>query len=101
MSTFRSGNGGFVLVGAVHLDVAKWEVDDGIRDTENTHSGSAGFTNFETVVGNASWTIDVPWDEANMPDTTAGLVPGNKVTIKFMHGAGAKFVLLTNTLVGP
>lgn len=100
MATFRSGNGGYIEVGATRLDVISWEVDTGSRTTENTHSGTSGYSNYEHVCFDASSTIEIPWDEVNQPDTDAGLVPGNKVTVKYYHGgAGGKFITLTNTLV--
>jgi len=99
MATFRSGNGSYVEVGAVRLDIATGTINTGARLVENTHSGTAGASNYEKVVDDASWTIEVPWDEANQPDTDAGLLPGSKVTLKQFHGAGAKFITLTNTTV--
>lgn len=96
---FLSGNGGEVIVGAVTLHVAKWEGNFGARLVENTNSNTSGATSYDKVVDDASWTIEIPLDDTNLPDTDAGLTGGTKVTIKFYLGAGAKFYQLTNTTV--
>ena len=99
MATFRSGNGGSISVGATSLDIATWTLNTGGRLTENTHSGTSGASNYELVVVDASWTVEVPLDETALPDTDLGLTAGAKVTITFKIGAGAKTYVLTNTTV--
>lgn len=101
MSVFRSGNGGYISVGSgpIRLDIKQWSGNFGARLVENTHSGTGGADNYEKVCDSATWSCDVPLDESNLPDVDVGLVPGAKVTIKFMIGAGAKFYKLTNTTV--
>jgi hypothetical protein len=96
---FVSGNGGKLTVGATDLHVGQWQGNFGARLVENTHSGTSGTTNYEKVVLDPSWSADVPWDDANIPDVDAGLVPGDKVTVKFFMGGGAKFYQLANTTV--
>lgn len=99
MATFRSGNGGTIAIGGTTLHVKTWSGKIGIRDVENTHSGTSGSSNYEKVVIDASFTAEGPWDEDNQPDTDAGFMPGNKITATLKVGAGAKTVVLTNCLV--
>lgn len=99
MATFRSGNGGSITVGVTTLDIATWTLNTGGRLVENTHSGTSGWSNYELVVGDASWTVEIPLDETNLPDTDVGLTHGAKVSITFKIGAGAKTYVLANTTV--
>jgi len=96
---FLSGNGGAILVGSLALSVKQWTVNYGARVTENTHSGTGGYSNYEKVVIDPRWTAEGPWDDAAIPDVDQGLVPGNKVTLTFEIGSGAKTLILTNTIV--
>ena len=97
---FYSGNGGGITVaGGAEKNVGKWEVNENCRLVENTHSGTAGSTNYEPVVYDNSSTIDIPVDDADLPDTDMGLVRGTKVTIVFQMGNTGKFCTLTNTTV--
>lgn len=95
---FHSGNGSTLTVGAVVLHVKRLTLRKGARLVENTHSGTAS-SNFEKVVGDHSWTCEIPWDDTNLPDTDAGLVEGAKVTLTFTKGGSGKAALLTNTTV--
>lgn len=98
---FWSGNGGEILVGTgspVTLNVAKHTVRKTSRLAENTHSGTPA-TNFEHVVPHYEWTVEVPWDDSNLPDTDVGLIEGAKVIIRFNDGASGKYLTLTDTSV--
>lgn len=96
---FRSGNGGSVTFTGGTLAIGTWEGDFSARLTETTNSSSGG-TQFAKVVEENSWSCDIPWDEANMPDTTVGLVPGSVIaSASFKMGAGAKVYVLANTTV--
>lgn len=98
---FWSGNGGNVVVNpspGVSLNIARWMLRKGSRNVENTHSGVSS-TNFEKVVSDHSGSIDIPWDDTNLPDTDAGLVEGAKVTIRFNLGTSGKFQTLANTII--
>lgn len=95
---FLSGNGGEVLVGVVTLNITKWTLRKSSRNVDNTHSGVTA-ANYEHVVPDHSATIEIPWDDTNIPDTDAGLNEGSKVTITFNLGSGSKTEVLTNTLV--
>ena len=96
---FNSANGSKLTVGATDLHVATYRLRNGIRDVENTHSGTGGFTNFEKVVNAPEWEAEGPLDEDNLPDVDAGLAPGSKVAITFKEGADSRTIVLTNTLV--
>lgn len=93
-----SGNGSSMLVGAVTLHCRLTRLRKNARLTENTHSGVSS-SNYDKVVPDHSWSASVPWDDANLPDTDAGLVEGAKVTIVFAMGASGKSETLTNTTV--
>lgn len=100
---FWSGLGGYVVVttpttNSTRLDVSKWTLRKTSRLVENTNSGSVA-TNFEAVVPNYEWTIEVPWDSVNIPDTNVGLVEGAKVTIQFFTGASGLSQILVDTSV--
>lgn len=95
---FWSGNGGTLAVGNVTLHVNRWELTQQARLVENTHSGVSS-SNYEAVVPDHSWTAEVPWDDANMPDVDVGLAEGTKVTIIFKFGASSKTATLTSTTV--
>ena len=107
MSTFRSGNGGYIEVAVdaafsvwTRINIGVWELTEGVRDTENTHSGTAGNTNYERVVYDNSWTLKVPWDEEQTQAVLA-VFKGMKIGIRFKHGSGAIVKTLLSTLVGP
>lgn len=95
---FHSGNGSTITVGAVVLHCKKATLRKGARLVENTHSGTSS-SNYVKVVPDHSWTAEVPWDDTNLPDTDAGLVEGQQVTITFAKGASGKTAVLTNTTV--
>lgn len=99
MSTFYSGNGGTITSGAVVTNVKQWTCNTGSRTTENTHSGTGGYTNYEHVVFDARWTAEGPLDTSNLPDSTGLFVPGTKVSAKFKNGADARFILLVGTII--
>jgi hypothetical protein len=96
--SYQSGNGGEVLVGAVTLHITKWTLRKTSRNVDNTHSGVTS-SNYEHVVPDHSATLEIPWDDTNIPDTDAGLAEGVKVTLTMNLGSTAKFQTLTNTLV--
>lgn len=97
---YPSGNGGAMMVGIVEIALKQWTCNTGARTTENTHSGTGGYSNYEMVVWDARWTAEGPWDDVAIPDTVAvGLIPGAKVGMKFQVGSTAKFILLTNTII--
>ena len=100
--SFWSGNSGEIIVdpsgAAITLNCTKHTVRKTARLAEATHSGVAA-TNFEKVVPHYEWSVEVPWDDNNLPDTDATLIEGAKVTIKFVDGASGKFLILTNTSV--
>lgn len=97
---FYSGNGGGVTVGAgSEQNVGKWEVNSNARLVENTHSGTGGSTNYESVVYDNSSTIDIPVDSDALPDTGMGFVRGTKITVVFQMGGSGKTCTLTNTTV--
>jgi len=93
-----SGNGGTITVGGVSVDIGKWTLRKAARLAENTHSGKTA-TNFEKVVPDYSGSLEIPWDDTNLPDTDVGLVEGAKVTIRFNFGLSGKFQILTYTSV--
>lgn len=97
--SFNTANGSKLTIGAVDLHVATYRIRNGIRDVENTHSGTGGFTNFEAVVNAPEWEAEGPLDDANLPDVDAALDPGTKATIVFKEGGSAKTITITNTLV--
>lgn len=68
------------------------------RLAENSHSGVSA-TNFEPIIPHYEWTVRVPWDDTNLPDTDVGLTEGLKVTIKFPDASSGKFKTVTNTSV--
>ncbi len=68
---------------------------------ENSHSGTGGSSNYEHVIYDHSWSLDLPWDEDNQPDNDLGIVEGNKIGIRFKHGDGDVKEAILNTLVGP
>lgn len=95
---FHSGNGSTLTVGATVLHCKRATLHKNARLVENTHSGVSS-TNYESVVPDHSWTVDVPWDSNNLPDTDVGLSEGSKVTILFTKGGSGKTATLTNTTV--
>ena len=103
MATFRSGHGGYVQIAVdgesyLTLNLAVWELNDDSRKTENTHSGTGGASNFEHVVGDANWRLQIPWDEEATPESY-GLRKGAKVYIRFKHGSGSILKQIALTLV--
>ncbi len=97
---FHSGNGGGITVGGgSELNIGRYTVRAPFRLAENTHSGTSGATNYEPVVRDVSWEVDIPFDDTNIPDTDMGLVSGNKVTIVWQLGSSGKTVTTTNTTV--
>lgn len=95
---YWSGLGGYMVVGATRLDINKWTLRKTARLVENTNSGSVA-TNFNAVVPHYEWTVEVPWDSVNIPDTDVGLVEGAQVTITFYTGASGKYQTLVATTV--
>jgi hypothetical protein len=99
--SFWSGNtGGVTVNGGAELNVGKWEVRRTARTVENTHSGTGGSTNFNLVVYHAEWTIEIPWDDTNLPDTDMGFVPGTQLSaLVFQHGNSGKTISIASTMV--
>lgn len=96
---FISGSGGGITIGGgSEQNIGRWELNANARLVENTHSGVTG-TNFEMVIQDNSSTIEIPVDDANLPDTDMGLVPGAKVTVVFQMGNSGKTATLTSTTV--
>lgn len=95
---FRSGNGSTLTKDGTVLHLSRAVLRKNARLVENTHSGVSS-TNYDKVVPDHSWTVDVPWDDTNLPDTDVGLVEGDKVTIVFAKGASGKTATLTGTTV--
>jgi uncharacterized protein YndB with AHSA1/START domain len=93
-----SANGSFITVGAVVLHCRNVRVRKGARLADNTHSGTSS-TNYDKVVSDHSFSLSVPWDDTNLPDTDVGLVEGAKVSITFTMGGSGKTETLTNTTV--
>lgn len=93
-----SGNGGGITVDGVTINIGKWTLRKGARLAENTHSAKSA-TNFELVVPDHSGSLEIPWDDTNLPDTDAGLEEGAKVTIVFNYGQSGKFAALTDTSI--
>lgn len=103
MATFRSGNGGYVQISTngvayTNLDNALWELNEDIKKTENSHSGTQGSSNYEKVIDDNSWRLQIPWDEERIPESL-GLRKGAKIYIRFKHGSGAVLKALALTLV--
>lgn len=96
---YLSGNGGALVVGIIELAIKQWTCNTGARTTENTHSGTAGFTNYEAVVIDARWTAEGPWDDTVIPDVDAGLTPGSKPLLTFQVGSGSKTIILTGSII--
>jgi hypothetical protein len=94
----HSANGSSVLVGAVTLHCRVTRVRKGARLTDNTHSGTSS-SNYDMVVKDHSWSLSIPWDDTNLPDTDVGLTEGSKVTIVFAMGGSGKTETLTSTTV--
>lgn len=95
---FHSGNGSTITVGSTVLHCKRATLRKNARLVENTHSGVSS-SNYERVVPDHSWTVEVPWDDTNLPDTDVGLVEGAKATIVFAKGGSGKTMTLTNTTV--
>lgn len=95
---FWNGLGGKITVGAVDLNVHSHTVRKTARLAETTHSGNTA-TAFAKIVPHYEWTVKVPWDDTNLPDTDAGLTEGSLVTIIFLDGGSGKTCTLTNTSV--
>lgn len=93
-----SGNGGGIQVDGVVINIGKWTLRKGARLAENTHSAKRS-TNFELVVPDHSGSIEIPWDDTNLPDTDVGLEEGAKVTITFDYGLSGKFAELVDTSI--
>lgn len=98
--SFYSGNGGGILIGTstTPFQIGKWTVRRNARLVENTHSGVSS-SNYELVVPDHSFSVEIPWNDADLPDTDAGLVPGAKITITFQFGTSSKTCQLTSTSV--
>lgn len=92
MPTYVSGHGGYVQTSVngsswVTHDVATWTLTDGSRTTENTHSGTGGGTRYDHVVKDPNWRLELPWDQDSPPDVNFS--SGQKIYVRFKHGAGA------------
>jgi hypothetical protein len=98
-----SGNGGSVIStpavgGPFTLAINKWTLRKHARLTENTTSANTA-SNYEKVVPDYSWTLDIAWDDTTLPDTDLGLNEGDKVILKFNYGRSTKFSILTDTTI--
>lgn len=98
MAFISGSGGGITIAGGAEKNIGRWEVNANARLVENTHSGVTG-TNFENVIQDNSSTIDIPVDDADLPDTDMGLTAGSKVTVVFNMGSSGKFATLTSTTV--
>jgi hypothetical protein len=94
----HSANGSKITVGAVDLHCRMTRVRKGARLTETTHSGTSSSV-YQKVVKDHSWSLSVPWDDTNLPDTDVGLNEGDVVTITFTMGGSGKTEVLTGTTV--
>lgn len=95
---FWSANGSSITVGAVTLHCRMTRLRKAARLTENTHSGTSS-SNYEKVVKDHSWSLSVPWDDTNLPDTDVLLIEGDKVTVTFAMGGSGKTEALASTTV--
>jgi uncharacterized protein YndB with AHSA1/START domain len=93
-----SANGSSIAVGGTTLHCRVTRVRKAARLTDNTHSGTAS-SNYDKVVADHSWSLSIPWDDTNLPDTDVGLTEGSKVTITFTMGGSGKTEVLTSTTV--
>ncbi len=96
---FRSANAGWFEWGGNRLNIAEWEGNfDAILTPVGTSANAA--SKFAKVIDAAEWSLEMPWDEANMPDTTLGLKGGVSGNAKFqIGGQSAKYYTLTGTTV--
>lgn len=103
MPTYRSANGGYVQVSEdgsawYTFHIAVWELNDDSRKTENSHSGVGSGSNYEHVIGDATWRLQLGWDEQSTPEAYF-FRKGNKIYIRFKHGSGAVLKQVSYTLV--
>lgn len=97
---FFSGNGGGVTVnGGVEKNVGRWEIDHRVRLAENTHSGTNGASNYESVVQDNSGSVDIPVDDTDLPEVDMLIIAGNKIALVGQLGTSGKTCVLTNTTV--
>jgi hypothetical protein len=100
--SYLSGNGGELVADPagvpITLHINKWTLRKASRNVDNTHSNTTA-SNYEHVVPDHGGTVEIPWDDTNIPDTDVGLAEGARVTLKLFLGSGSKFQTVTNTIV--
>lgn len=90
MATFASGHGGYITVGGTRLDVTEWQLNKTARLAEVTNSGSGGVVKRHKIVEDAQFTIQVPWDSENIPDTDISLDVGDEPALVLYVGDSGK-----------
>lgn len=95
MPTFHNGVGGKITAGAIDFAVADWQFTKTNRIIETTHSGTAGWAEFQPGVSEASGTANCMWDSTLVPDNN-GLDPaGSTIAMKLYAGSSTKFYSFT------
>ena len=95
MPTFHNGVGGKITAGAIDFAVADWQFTKTNRIIETTHSGTAGWAEFQPGVNEASGTANCMWDSTLVPDNN-GLDPaGSTIVMKLYVGSSTKFYTFT------
>ena len=74
MSTFKSGVGGNVIVGATTLKINTWTFEEVETSAETTNSGSAGYQESIFVDRVATGTVEANWDADAQPRTDPPLI---------------------------
>lgn len=90
MSTWR-GHGGKCLVtnSNIELGVGKWAVDEMSVLANKTNSKSRGHKQRQKTVDDTSWTIELPWDDAQDPNAI-GLASGSTIKLVLEKGESGK-----------
>lgn len=83
---FVTGLGGYVIPAnsAIAYDVDEWQAEKMNVLVESTTSSCLGRRRNATLL-DASWTINVPWNSTNTPESV-GLFEGNDLALEFRIG---------------
>lgn len=99
MATFHKGNGGKAVIGGADFNITDWELTKDGRLAETTHSGTAGWSRYQGTVKHAQWTMNLPWDSEDIPDTDRTLDIGDVLTLTLHCGDSGKTYIVTSTTV--
>lgn len=88
-----SGHGGYITVDptAAQVEVLDWTLNRQARLVESTNSGSQGTVRRTSILKDGSFTVNLQYDDAQLPEVDVSLDIGDTGTMVLHIGDSGKF----------